>query len=184
MAAPVISLYAADNTTAISTWSPGTVKADNVSAETEVYDWKNQSGTPGTANSSAVSDMIECTVGAFDSAGKASDPIAADKWIEVNINDQKDGSSNDVWTAIGGTTVAKLWNAAADPSAFVGDDSQDYVLKGSTNTGEIDPGSGSGSAAQIANRANYAKCRFHIAVPQNASPGTTGFKIRFQGYYV
>jgi hypothetical protein len=185
MAAPVISLYAADNTTAISTWSPGTVKADNVSAEKEVYVWNNKSATPGTANSSAVSDMIECTVGAFDSAGKADDPIAADKWIEVNINDQKDRSgANDVWTPIGGTTVAKLWNAAADPSAFVGDDSQDYVLKGSTNTGEVDPGNGSGSAAQIANKANYAKCRFHIAVPQNASPGTTGFKIRFQGYYV
>lgn len=184
MPTPVISLYAADNTTAVSTWSPGTVKADTVSAEKEVYVWNNKSTTPGTANTAALSDMIECTVGAFDSNGRAVDPIAADKWIEVNINDAKDASNADVWTPIGGTTVAKLYNAAADPTAFTGDDTKDYVLKGSTNTGEIAPADGTATADQIANKGNYAKCRFHISVPQNASPGTTGFKIRFQGYYV
>ena len=184
MATPVISLYAADNTTTVSTWSPGTVKADTTSAEKVVYVWNNKSTTPGTANTNALSDMIECTVGAFDSNGRATDPIAADKWFEVNINDAKDNSNAKQWIPIGGTTVAKLYNAAADPTAFTGDDTKDYVLKGDTNTGEIDPGDGTATAAQTANKANYAKCAFHIAVPQNASPGTTGFKIRFQGYYV
>jgi hypothetical protein len=184
MATPIISLYADDNTTQISTWSPGTVKADHVSSEFTVYVWNNKAATPGTANTTEVSDMIECTVGAFDSNGKASDPIAADKWIQVNINDAKDsGGTDDKWEAIGGATVAKIYNAAANPTSFTGDDAKDYVLKGSTNTGEIAPAT-SPSAAQTANKANYAKARFRMAVPQNANAGTTGFKIRFQGYYV
>ena len=183
MPTPVISVYAADNTTVETTWSPGTIKADTTSAEKVVYVWNNKAATPGTANTDAVSDMIECTVGAFDSKGTATDPIAADKWIQVNINDAKDSNKADIWTAIGGATTAKVYNAAVDPTAFVGDDAKDYVLKGSVNTGEIAPAS-SPSAAQIANKGNYSKNRFHIAVPQNAAPGTTGFKIRWQGYYV
>nr|DAE82498.1 MAG TPA: hypothetical protein [Caudoviricetes sp.] len=185
MATPVISLYSDDNTTQVSTWSPGTVKADHVSSELEVYVWNNKSATPGSANTTVVSDMIECTVGAFDSNGKATDPIAADKWIQANINDAKDsGGTDDKWEPIGGATVAKIYNAAANPTSFTGDDSKDYVLKGTTNTGQIVPKSGTPSAAQTANKVNYAKVRFRIAIPQNADAGTTGFKIRFQGYYV
>ena len=183
MATPIISLYAADNTTQVSTWSPGTVKADHVSSELTVYVWNNKSATPGSANTAVVSDMIECTVGAFDSNGKATDPIAADKWIQVNINDEQD-SGNDKWEPIGGAAVAKIYNAAANPTSFTGDDAKDYVLKGTTNTGQIVPESGSPSAAQTANKVNYAKLRFRMAIPQNADAGTTGFKIRFQGYYV
>ncbi len=183
MATPVISLYAADNTTVETTWSPGTVKADTTSQEKVVYVWNNKAATPGTANTTAVSDMIECTVGAFDSKGTVTDPIAADKWIQVNINDAKDTNSAEVWTAIGGTTTANVYNAAVDTTTFTGDATVDYVLKGSINTGEIAPETNP-TAEQTANKGNYSKNRFQIAVPQNASPGTTGFKIRWQGYYV
>lgn len=167
MGIPSIGLYAKDDTATVSTWAVGTVKADTVSAQLEVHVWNNYKGTTAGTN------MIECTVGAFDGNGKDVDPIAADKWIQVNVNDEKDSSSNPVFTAIGGTTTAAirgLGHAAVSGDPVTGD-----VIEGIVNDGAI---------ATTASQAAVAKCLFQIAVPTAAAPGTTGFKIRFQGYYV
>ena len=162
MPAPIITITDPTDTSVQSSWAVGTVKASTDSAELNVHVWNNKGGE------SAVSDMIECTVGVFDANGLANDPIAANKWVNASIN----GAN---YTAIGGSVTAPLYAANADPSAFVGDAATEHVLSGAINDG---------SSATSASKANYADCKFKVVVPANASPGTVSFKIRFQGYYV
>ena len=167
MGVPNISLYAADDATAVSTWAAGTVKADTKSAIFDVHVWNNYKGTAAGTN------MIECTVGAFDSNGKDVDPIAAGKWIEVQVNDEKDGSGNAVFTPIGGTTTVAI--RGYGHAAVAGDPVTGDVIEGIVNDG---------NSATAASAKAYADCKFRLAIPASAAPGTTGFKVRFQGYYV
>ena len=192
MSAPIISIYEVnvDATTGAQTegsptnsWAPGVVKAGEESKEKVVALWNNHDNDPGTGGTDTIHDMIEVSVTALDSTGGVSDPIAKDSWIKVNVNGEQEADSEDptkmvdVWKPIGKDKTVKVWNAAADPTAFTGDDTKDYVLKGTDTSGN--PTSGFNTDTE-----KYAVCRFKIAVPATADPGSTGFKIRFQGYYV
>lgn len=184
MAAPIISIYEVnvDASTGAQTegsttnsWAPGVVKAGEESKEKVVALWNNHNNTAQTGTDT-VHDMIEVSVTAFDSEGKLKDPIAADSWIQVNVNGEKD-NGEDVWSPIGSGNTVSIWNAAADTTKFTGDATVDYVLKGTDTSANAQSGFG-------VDTTKYAVCRFKIAVPATASPGSTGFKIRFQGYYV
>ena len=158
MAAPIISIYELTGTagsytegSTTNTWAPGVVKAGEESGEKIVAVWNNHDNTH--LEGDTVHDMIECSVTALDAAGGVTDPIAAQSWIKVQVND------------------------AADSSAFTGDATKDYVLAGTDTSGNSTNGFGT-------DKTKYAICKFKIAVPSSADPGSTGFKIRFQGYYV
>jgi hypothetical protein len=192
MSAPIISIYEVnvDKTTGAQTegsstnsWAPGVVKAGEESKEKVVALWNNHDNDPGTGGTDTIHDMIEVSVTALDSTGGVSDPIAKDSWIQVNVNGQQKADTEDptkmvdVWKPIGKDNTVKIWNAAADTTAFTGDDTKDYVLKGTDTSANANNGFGY-------DKEKYAVCRFKIAVPATANPGSTGFKIRFQGYYV
>lgn len=162
MAAPEIKIFDEADSEEKNTWAVGTVKASTSSSEFSVHVWNNKGGTE------AKSDMIECSVGVFDSNGLATEPIAAQKWVSVSVNGNE-------YTAIGGTTTAPVYAASAVPASFINDPAVDHVLKGTANDGN----SGTQASAD-----NYASCKFKVTVPSNAPPGSTSFKIRFQGYYV
>ena len=168
-----------------NSWAPGVVKAGEESKEKVVVIWNNRDNSPGAGDGDTIHDMIEVSVTALDSAGTTNDPIAKDSWIKVNVNGQtvNEGSGDvDVWKPIGKDNVVNIWNASltsddlADPN-FGEDPTTDYVLKGTDTSGN--PTNGFGHDTE-----KYAVCRFKIAVPSTANPGSTGFKIRFQGYYV
>lgn len=183
MAAPIISIYELTGTagsytegSTTNTWAPGVVKAGEESGEKIVAVWNNHDNTH--LEGDTVHDMIECSVTALDAAGGVTDPIAAQSWIKVQVNDQKDSDgTNDVFNPIGAGNTVNIWNNAADPSAFTGDATKDYVLAGTDTSGNSTSGFGT-------DKTKYAICKFKIAVPSSADPGSTGFKIRFQGYYV
>lgn len=182
MAAPIISIYELTGTagnytegSTTNTWAPGVVKAGEESGEKIVAVWNNHDNTP-QAGTDTVHDMIECSVTALDSAGGVTDPIAAQSWINVQVNDQQN-SGVDVFSPIGDGNTVNIWNNAADPAAFSGDPAKDYVLAGTDTS--ANPTSGFG-----VDTTKYAICKFKIVVPSSADPGSTGFKIRFQGYYV
>ena len=195
MSAPIISIReinvdpssgAQTEGNVTNSWAPGVVRAGEESKEKVVVLWNNRDNSPGSGGSDTIHDMIEVSVTALDSAGTTTDPIAKDSWIQVNVNgetapDDSDPSHTktvDVWKPIGKDNVVDIWNAATDPSQFTDDDkTKNYVLKGTDTSGN--PSNGFGHDTE-----KYAVCRFKIAVPPTASPGSTGFKIRFQGYYV
>lgn len=205
MAAPVITIYDKGTTTVRSEWKPGTIKAgktsDDVADSTNAYGtntksidvdvWNNRAGAED------IHDMIECTVGAYDSKGTAEDDIAKNKWIEVNVNGETDGEGNLVYTAIGGTVEADIANTTvAAPStlkeAVNGEGVSTYdpetqcVLAANPNTEAVGgtDGTNLSGAAVSGSRVQYANCKFRIAIPTQAKAGSTGFKIRFQGYYI
>lgn len=191
MSAPIISIYEVNVDTQTGTqtegsttnsWAPGVVKAGEESGEKVVAIWNNHDNA-ATTGTDTIHDMIEVSVTALDSNGTVSDPIAKDSWIQVNVNGEQEADAEDpskmvdVWSPIGDQNTAMIWNAAADPANFTGDNTKDYVLKGTDTS--TNPTSGFGVDTE-----KYAVCRFKIAVPAAANPGSTGFKIRFQGYYV
>ena len=193
MSAPIISIYEVnvDATTGVqsegsttNSWAPGVVKAGEESKEKVVALWNNHDNA-ATTGTDTIHDMIEVSVTALDSAGTLVDPIAKDSWIQVNVNGQQEADATDpskmvdVWSPIGKDNEVSIWNAAADPTAagFGDDPTTDYVLKGTDTSTNASTGFG-------VDTEKYAVCRFKIAVPATASPGSTGFKIRFQGYYV
>ena len=197
MSAPIISIYEVnvDKTTgaqteknATNSWAPGVVKAGEESKEKVVAIWNNHDNNPGQGGTDTIHDMIEVSVTALDASGNngpTSDPIAKDSWIKVNVNgqtetdnsDPSDPKTVDVWKPIGKDNTVMIWNNLKDPATFEGDDTKDYVLKGTDTSANANTGFGY-------DKDKYAVCRFKIAVPATADPGSTGFKIRFQGYYV
>ena len=199
MSAPIISIreVSVDASTGAQTegnvtnsWAPGVVKAGEESKEKVVVLWNNRDNSPGTGGTDTIHDMIEVSVTALDSAGTTTDPIAKDSWIQVNVNGQTETDNTDpskpktvdVWKPIGKDNVVNIWNAsltASDIAAptFGDDPTTDYVLKGTDTSANANNGFGYDTE-------KYAVCRFKIKVPATADPGSTGFKIRFQGYYV
>lgn len=195
MSAPIISIYEVnvDKDTGVQTegsttnsWAPGVVKAGEESGEKVVAIWNNHDNSAGSGDNDTIHDMIEVSVTALDSAGTLTDPIAKDSWIHVNVNGETETDNTDpstpktvdVWKPIGKDNTVDIWNAATDPSQFTDDDkTKNYVLKGTDTSGNSKTGFG-------VDKDKYAVCRFKVAVPAAASPGSTGFKIRFQGYYV
>lgn len=191
MSAPIISIYevnvdaqtgAQTEGSTTNSWAPGVVKAGEESKEKVVALWNNHDNA-ATTGTDTIHDMIEVSVTALDSAGTVTDPIAKDSWIQVNVNGQQEADATDsskmvdVWSPIGDGNTVKIWNKAKDPSTFENDDTKDYVLKGTDTSANAQAGFG-------VDTEKYAVCRFKIAVPATANPGSTGFKIRFQGYYV
>ena len=189
MSAPIISIYglnvdaqsgAYTEGAVTNSWAPGVVKAGEDSAEKVVALWNNHDNAT-LEGEDTVHDMIEVSVTALDAAGTVTDPIAKDSWIHVNVNGAQDKTDPenpvDAWAPIGDGNTVNIYNAAANPAEFTGDSTKDYVLKGTNTSANAQHGFG-------VDKEKYAVCRFKIKVPATADPGSTGFKIRFQGYYV
>jgi hypothetical protein len=162
MAAPVIGLYDSTHTNVVSTWAVGTVKAGQDSSVLEVNVWNNKGGATD------VSDIVEATIGCKDGNGENTGDVPANKWLQalVNTTAAVDGSSNKIYTAIGGDTTCPL--RAEGVAAATGD-----VIKGTANDG---------TSANSA--VNYSNCKLKVSVPINSKSGDFAFKVRFQGYYV
>ena len=163
MAAPIITLYDATNTSQVTEWHVGTVKAGNPSTVLEVNVWNNKGGA------TAVSDMRDCMISCKDGNGENIGDIPAGKWMNVLVNSTADvdaTSGEKIYSAIGGDTSRPLRGQSV--TAATGD-----VIKGTAN---------GGTAANSGE--NYCNCKFKVVVPINANPGTHRFKLRFQGYYV
>lgn len=163
MAAPIITLLDSTNTTPVSTWSVGTVKAGNPSDVLEVNVWNNKGGA------SAVSDMRDAVITCKDGSGENTGDVPVGKWMNVLVDSTADidgGTSEKLYSAIGGDQSRPLRGKTVLSS--VGD-----VIKGTVNDGTT---ANSGD--------NYCNCKFKVVVPINANPGTHQFKLRFQGYYV
>lgn len=163
MSAPVITLLAADQTTPVSEWHPGTVRAGTDSGILEVNVWNNKGGK------TAVSDLIDASVAVKDGNGTDTGVVPANLWVQALVDstaavDPK--TSQKVYTAIGGTTVCPLRGQSV--AATVGD-----VIKGTANDG---------TAANATD--NFCNTKFKVALPINSVAGQQQFKIRFQGYYV
>jgi len=163
MSAPIITLLDAAQTSPVSEWHVGTVKAGNPSTVLEVNVWNNKAGA------TAVSDMRDGIVSCKDGNGENIGDVPDKKWMNVLVDATADLDTDlvtKVYSAIGGDQSRPL--RAQTVLAATGD-----VIKGTVNDG-VPANSGQ----------NYANCKFKVIVPQNATPGTHQFKLRFQGYYV
>ena len=162
MAAPIIGLYAADQTAVVSEWHVGTVRAGYSSDILEVNAWNNKGGA------SAVSDIIDATVTVKDGTGADTGVVPANLWVQALIDSTAalDAQSNKIYSPIGGQTTRPLRGKTV--LAATGD-----VIKGTANDG---------TAANSGD--NFCNCKFKVDLPINSVPGAQSFKLRFQGYYV
>jgi hypothetical protein len=154
---PQIAIYDATDTTLVSTWDIGTLKAQVPSDILVVNVWNNRGGL------TTVSDLKEAFLMVLDNSGDtAVDDVARDKWIQVNIP-SVDGS-DDTWTPIGGT-IGKDVRA----NAGVGEEN---IIKGTMNDG-----------VAANSPENVATIRLRAVAPPNSDPGDKLFKVRLNGYY-
>lgn len=154
---PLIGLYDSTNTTTVSTWDVGTIKAQTPTEPKTINIWNNKSG------STDVSDLKEPEIAVFDSNGLTADTdVPRDKWVQVNVP-SVDGNTT-TFTPIGGA-VTKMVRANNNVST-------EYIIKGTANDG--DP---------ISYPQNVATVSFRLEAPINSTPGDKTFKIRIIGYY-
>lgn len=155
MAAPIITLYDVTNTTLVSIWNAGTVKAQIPSAVFTVNIWNNKSGSVD------VSDLKDCSVSVFDASGTTYvDDVAKDQWVEANVP-SVDGDTT-TWTKIGGLSNK---NIRANSGVT------DFSIKGTMNSGTS------------SDTTNFATLNLRINAPINSIPGNKSFKVRLTGYY-
>lgn len=154
MAAPIVSWYTADNSSQVTQWDIGTVDAGSISNTFTVLIWNNR------GNSTAVSDMTNCSITTKDNAGGNTGELVTNTWIEVKV----DSLSETSFSAIGGTVTHDLRAQAANSPA--------KTIKGTSNTG------------QLTDEANFAKLTLRANVPPTATAGLVNFLTRVSYQYV
>ncbi|PYY28387.1 putative phage protein [Paenibacillus illinoisensis] len=131
----------------MTTWDVGTWDAGSVSTDTTLLIWNNRGGT------TAVSDMINCTITTKDSAGGDTGELVVGRWIEVKV----DSMNETTFTPVGGGTTKTIQGGG---SAGAG------TIKGTVNNGAD------------TNVTNYAKVTLHANVPTTATAGNVDFLTR------
>jgi hypothetical protein len=153
---PQISVYDASNTSLVSNWNIGVLKAQVPSNVLTINIWNNKGG------STAVSDLKEAYLMVLDSnADTANEDVARDKWIQIN-EPSVDGNS-DIWTPIGGSK-------GKDIKANSG--VTDNMISGIANDG---------TAANSPK--NVCTVNLRAVAPPNSNPGDKAFKVRLTGYF-
>ena len=153
---PQISVYDSTNTSLVSTWNIGVLKAQVPSDVLTINIWNNKGGL------TMVSDLKEAYLMVLDSgADTANEDVARDKWIQVNEL-SVDGNSN-VWTPIGGSNGKDI----KANSGVV-----DNTISGAANDGVAEK-----------SPQNVCTVSLRAVAPPNSNPGDKSFKVRLTGYF-
>lgn len=147
MAQPIVQWYDVTNAVQKTEWQIGVVDAGSVSVDTTFLIWNNR------GQSSAVSNMTNCTITTKDVLGSNTGEVVVNKWIEARV----DSMSEVAFTPIGGATTKII---QAGGSAGGG------IISGSSNDGSV-------GAVD-----NYAKVSLHANVPALATAGQFTFLLR------
>ena len=157
MAAPLITILDASNTSLIVNWDVGNIKAQVPTAPLEINIWNNKDGMTD------VSDLKEVEIMVLDDNGTTYESeVPQNKWVQVN-NIGTDGDKT-TFTAIGAEVTKKI--------RANGGVSTEYCIKGTANDGNPD------NYPQ-----NVASAQLRLVAPMNSTPGDKSFKIRIVGYY-
>jgi hypothetical protein len=153
---PQIAIYDSTDSTLVSTWDIGTLKAQVPSDVLTINVWNNKGGAV------PVSDLKEAYLMVLDNTGDtAVEDVAKNKWIQVNIP-SVDGN-DETWTAIGGTY-------GKDVKANSG--VVDNTIKGIINDG-----------VAANSPENVCTINLRAVAPPNSDPGVKLFKVRLNGYF-
>lgn len=145
--APKVEFTQPNGTTPVSLLDFDTVDAGTFSREFSILVWNNR------GQSSAVSDMTQCTVTTHDQNGGNTGELVTGRWIEVRV----DSMGENTFTPIGGT------NSKTIQAEGVGAG----IISGAANNGTV------AGAKQ-----NYAQLTFVANVPTLATAGNVDFLIR------